>query len=241
MKKDKFKLESYSQLGEDLNIDRLLRARFNKNENVTGFYVDVGAFHPYKFSNTYKFYERGWKGINIEPNPETFHLLEKFRPDDINLNIGISSRQAKLQYWKYNRGAFNTFSKSEVLKLESLPNLELKEVLQIQTKPLNMVLEEYCNEFSEIDFLSVDVEGLDFEVLSSIDLARWKPKIICVEENMLLHRSFNKSKIYKLLIKAGYELKCIVAKSNIYIWNPGKTKKESNWLLSFFNRIRSKF
>ena len=221
-----------------MNLERLFRSRFNMGDDVKGFYVDVGAFHPFKFSNTYKFYKKGWHGINIEPNPDTFPLLEKFRPNDINLNIGVSSGKSMLDYWKYNRGAFNTFSKKEANKLQEIPNLKLEEVIQVQTMPLDSVLENYKHTFNEIDLLSVDVEGLDMEVLQSAKLSKWQPKIICVEENMLEFDRLDQSKIYKLLNKLGYELKCIVAKSNIYIWNPGKSKKESNLLLSFLNRFK---
>jgi len=94
---------SFSQEGEDIILSRL----FNDKKN--GFYVDVGAHHPFRFSNTYKFYEKGWSGINIEPNPEDFHLFSKYRNRDININAGVGSNDGTLTYFMFNEPALNTF------------------------------------------------------------------------------------------------------------------------------------
>src|SRR5579864_1383027 len=74
---------SYSQYKEDLWIDRMLG--YKKN----GFYIDIGASDPNYLNNTKKFYEKGWKGLNVEPNPSTFRKLKEDRDRDINLNVGV--------------------------------------------------------------------------------------------------------------------------------------------------------
>lgn len=211
-----FLVQSYSQLGEDTNLERILNSRFKHKISDGGFYVDVGAFHPFKYSNTYKFYKKGWKGINIEPNPSKFQLFEQYRQRDINLNIGISDKEQILKYWNFDRAAFNTFDESEAQKLIDRNDITLKEVIQVQTKTLQSVLQEYLSAGQSIEFLNIDVEGLDLMVLESFDINLYQPKLICIEENMMVYTSFNESNIYNYLNQSGYRLHCIVGKSNIY-------------------------
>mgnify|MGYP001561699728 FL=1 len=81
---DKFIKNSYRQNGEDVIIDKIL------NKRGLGTYIDIGAYDPYRFNNTYRFYKKGWKGVNIEPDEYNYSLLLKKRPNDVNLNIGIA-------------------------------------------------------------------------------------------------------------------------------------------------------
>ena len=208
---------TYSQMGEDLHIQRILNSRYGKKITDKGFYLDVGAFHPFKYSNTFKFYELGWRGINIEPNPENFKLIEKYRPEDINLNMGVSEKKQVLKYWKYDRGAFNTFSEAEATELNKRGDLTLEKVLEIETDSLQNILTKHLPDNTPIDFISIDVEGLDFQVVKSFDLETFKPNIICIEENMLIYNHFSESDIYKYLNDHNYKLQTIIGKSNIYI------------------------
>ena len=95
---------SYSQEGED----RIL-CRFFEDKKDPGFYVDVGAHHPYRFSNTQLFYDMGWRGINIDPNPEAIRLFSQCRQGDINLNVGIGKQRNLRQYFAFEESAYNTF------------------------------------------------------------------------------------------------------------------------------------
>ena len=105
---------SYSQEGEDLILNRF----FNNKEN--GFYVDVGAHHPRRFSNTYSFYKKGWRGINIDALPGSMVAFNKERPNDINLEIGISKKESELLYYMFNEPALNTFSETEAVSYTHL-------------------------------------------------------------------------------------------------------------------------
>jgi len=96
-------LKSYSQEGEDLILLRI----FEKKR--IGFYVDVGAHHPFRFSNTYRFYLRGWRGINIDPMPGSMRLFNKFRKRDINLELAVGENEDTLIYYMFNEPALNTF------------------------------------------------------------------------------------------------------------------------------------
>ena len=94
---------AYSHEGEDLVLNKLF-----ENEQ-DGIYVDIGANHPLRFSNTHFFYKKGWRGVNIEPNPELHQVLQEVRTDDFNFNIGISDEKDVLDYYMFNEPALNTF------------------------------------------------------------------------------------------------------------------------------------
>jgi len=166
-------LGSYSQKGEDLIIEKLL------GKKKKGFYVDVGANHPTACSNTYRFYKKGWSGINIEPNHVNIMKFRRMREKDINLGIGISQKKGKMIFYEFEETALSTFSKEEAKK-NSKAGKKLKRKINVRVEKLSTVLKEYAKE-KEIDFLSVDTEGFDMEVLKSNDWNKFKPTIICLE------------------------------------------------------------
>ncbi|MDO8843289.1 FkbM family methyltransferase [Methylicorpusculum sp.] len=189
-----------SQEGEDLVLAKIFNAR------KSGFYVDVGAHHPMRFSNTYKFYKRGWRGINIEPNPEVIGLFKKFRSRDINLNIGIGKKPSTLLYYMFNESALNTFDEALAQKrLESI-QYRLKETRHVPIERLDQVLARYKNEFTQIDFMTIDVEGLDFEVLKSNDWVAYRPNWVLVEQLGLSDLSNMDFEIHHFMKEKGYVL-----------------------------------
>ena len=129
---------SYSQEGEDM----VLASYFENRKGYKGFYVDIGAHHPYRYSNTLHFYKKGWQGINIEPTPGAIKLFKTFRSRDINLNIGISKVKDALTFYCFNEPALNGFSKklSEERNNSSKKYKIVKEV-EVQTLPLAEVLD----------------------------------------------------------------------------------------------------
>lgn len=169
-----FSVKSYSHEGEDM----ILKKIFDKKAN--GFYVDVGAHHPQRFSNTYLFYDLGWNGINIDPLPGGMAAFNKLRPRDKNLEIGISDSEEEIVYYAFKETALNTFSKElgEKRKLRGceIVREELKKVC-----PLYKVLDEHMEHGQKVDFLSIDVEGLEMKVLKSNAWDRYRPDIILVE------------------------------------------------------------
>lgn len=166
--------QSYSQEGEDVLLKRI----FDKKESE-GFYVDIGAHDPIRFSNTYSFYLQGWKGINIDPLPGSSAKFKDLRPNDISLEVGISSNEGKMRYYMFEEHAFNTFSDQtcEMHKKKS----RLVEAKEIKTYKLSSILSEHCHH-QEIDFMSVDVEGLEIEVLDSNDWNAFSPKVVLIED-----------------------------------------------------------
>lgn len=185
----RFFLGSYSQKGEDLVIDRICK------NTKKGFYVDVGANDPSRFSNTKRFYNKGWSGINIEPNTVKFNKFLTTRQKDINLNIGISSKKSNLFFWEFFPDSLSTFALSEA-RNNIKKGFILKEKRLVEVLPLSLVLDRYCKE-KNIDFISIDTEGYDFQVLRSNNWDKYNPKVICVEKG-------KDQKIELYLLKLGY-------------------------------------
>lgn len=190
---------SYSQYGEDIILRTVLSNKSN------GFFVDVGAHHPKRFSNTYYFYKQGWKGINIEPLPGSMSLFDKVRPKDINLEIGISNSNDSLIYYMFDEPALNGF-------LDDLSSKYIKDGYKllnkkiIPTTTLKEVLDKYLKKYSVIDFMTIDVEGMELKVLKSNDWEKYSPEILSIE---ILDYSFEKIKendVYKFLKIKGYSL-----------------------------------
>lgn len=164
---------SYSQVGEDIILDYLVQGK------KKGFYVDVGAYHPVHISNTYKFYKRGWRGIQIEPNYRKFRLFEKYRSNTINLNIGIGAEEKESKFYIFDSDAYSTFSE-ESAKLNERLGLRLLETRSVSIMRLSSVFERYANGI-DIDFMSIDTEGFDLEVLKTNNWNLYRPNYIIVE------------------------------------------------------------
>jgi FkbM family methyltransferase len=172
---DGYSIKSYSQEGEDMILRRIF-----ENQNV-GFYVDVGAHHPFRFSNTYYFYKQGWHGINIDAMPGSMRLFRRFRSRDINLEMPISNGEQDLIYFQFNEPALNSFSEEVSRERNGKKGYYIQQEIKLKTLKLSSVLHEQLPNGTEIDFLSIDVEGLDLDILRSNDWGKYKPKIILVE------------------------------------------------------------
>jgi FkbM family methyltransferase len=174
-KVDPFVQLSYSQDGEDMLLRRLFE------QQRTGFYVDVGAHDPYRFSNTCYFYRRGWRGINIDPNPDAIGGFDRERVGDINICEGISDTPGKLSFYFFNEPALNTFDAALAAERTKLPGYRLLRTQEIAVRRLDDLLGEYLPQDQKIDFLSIDVEGMDLAVLRSNDWTRFRPHLLLVE------------------------------------------------------------
>jgi len=172
---DGWALKSYSQEGEDMVLRRL----FEKQK--FGFYIDVGAHHPKRFSNTYFFYKQGWCGINIDAMPDSMKAFDKVRPKDINIEKPISDKDQTLTYYAFNEPALNSFSKRLSEERSGKNGYFIKFTQNIKTTTLENILDKSLPKGREIDFLSIDVEGLDFAVLKSNNFKKYRPKVILIE------------------------------------------------------------
>lgn len=161
---------SYAQNFEDVMLYRVFR------ERTDGFYVDVGAADPINLSVTKWFYDLGWTGINIEPHPEFFEKLQSDRPRDINLNCGAGASDGEAVLHEFSTKEWSSFATDA--GDPSGPTAVAARSVQICT--LNTILDTHAHG-RRVDFLKIDVEGWEKEVLRGIDLRRHRPAIILVE------------------------------------------------------------
>jgi len=170
---------SYSQCGEDLIVDFLLTWVL-KIKNPT--YLDVGAHDPFNFNNTYLFYKRGARGVSIEPDPELFSRIAKYRPYDVNINrgVGISNVNDSKDFYIMSSRTLNTFSKTEAERMSRLENIKIDAVQKIELVHINEIVDQYFGQ-KNLDFLSIDVEGWDLQILKSMNFNKCRPNVICVE------------------------------------------------------------
>lgn len=184
---------SYSQNGEDLIVGKI----FDKKHK--GEYMEIGAYHPTRLSNTYRFYKKGWRGIVIEPNPEVKKIFGKVRPRDKFINTGISDKNGVMDYYQFLIPALNTFLKTEADKSLKKGH-KLIGIEKIKVLPVTEVVK------NNIDFLSIDTEGFDEIILKNWPWGKCKPRVICVESRSKNVKELLKSKNYFLYKKTLYNL-----------------------------------
>jgi len=189
----------YSQEGEDILLSRIF------GEQAEGFYVDVGAHHPRRFSNTCFFYKRGWRGINIDALPGSMKVFQKLRPHDINLELAVSEREQVLTYYMFNEPALNGFSKT-ISEKRQTDEYKITNTIDVLAFPLYVILDKHLPLGQSIDFLSVDVEGLDLQVLESNDWKKYSPKVILVEILANNLTAIENDPVYNYMVNQGYIL-----------------------------------
>lgn len=197
---DQWVNRSWSQEGEDM----VLRRIFEKKTN--GFYVDVGAHHPKRFSNTYLFYRKGWSGINIDAMPGSMTAFNRMRPRDTNIEAGISDTEGTLDYYVFNEPALNGFSSElSVQRDHADSSFHVKQVIKVKVQPLYQLFAQHVKDRS-IDFMSVDVEGLDLQVLKSNDWNKYRPQYVLAEVLNSSLTNLSQHPIAELMIQNGYEI-----------------------------------
>ena len=197
---DGFTTKIYSQEGEDIILSEFFP---NKTDGV---YVDVGAHHPMRFSNTHMFYKKGWRGINIDAMPGSMKAFERKRPRDINLEIGVSGKEGEMTFYMFDDPALNGFSMEISKDRDKNSNFEIIEERKIKTYPLSKILNKYLPKDQKIDFMSIDVEGLDMMVLESNDWKRYSPRYLLVECIGDTVEDIMQDKIYRFLSEKGYKI-----------------------------------
>ena len=198
-----FPKKTYSMYGEDIIIER-----FFKNKKK-GFYVDIGCYHPLEGSNTYLLFKKGWNGINADVNSLSIELFNRAREKDHNVNLAVSNNKQKLKiYFRKKINMLNTSSKK-------LAKIHFRNGFQervINACPLNEIIKKSKFNSKKIDFLNIDVEGKELNVLESLNFSRYKPKLICIEihnHEKMYDQNYDylkRNSVYKFLIRKGYKV-----------------------------------
>ena len=196
-----FQKKSYSQCGEDLLVSFVLNMLLGSRPKI---YLDIGANHPFHLSNTALLYQQGGRGYLVEPDPRLASLLKRRRPRDKVLQVGIHfSGEEKAPFFILSPPTLNTFSRSEMERSVVMGHT-LADTVSVKLENVNTVLELA----GDVDFLNIDIEGLDQAVLETIDWGKHRPVCICVET--LSYDVLNEPKkithIVKLMLDRGYIL-----------------------------------
>ena len=198
-----FPQKTYSMFGEDEFIKNYFKNKLN------GFYIDVGCYHPLDGNNTHLLYKKGWNGINLDINFYSIELFNFLRKKDINIHSGISKKKDKLtMYYRKEINMLNTLDK-KMAKIHFRNGFKERNV---QVNTLNFFISKYFKKLGKIDFLNIDAEGGELNVLKSLNIKQYKPQLICIE----IHNSKNmydtnynylkSSNIYKYLINKKYKV-----------------------------------
>jgi FkbM family methyltransferase len=199
----------YSQFGEDIILREILKKKI-----PNGFYMDVGCYHPKKFSNTYMLYKKGWSGINIDMEEDKISLFNMVRPRDLNVLSPISDKEEEVTLYRYSKyGLGSTIDK----KIASETTDNIYDKTTVKTKTLNEVINESSYKDTQIDVLSIDVEGMDFRVLRSLDIKKYSPKVIIIEDHHKKIEDILETDTYKFLVQNNYILRSWSFYSLIFI------------------------
>lgn len=195
---------SYSQTGEDIIIDFFLAAK-----KITRFsYLDIGANHPTRLSNTFKFYEQGFRGVCVEPDPAVFSMLSEKRSKDVCLNVGISNKEGEdADFYVMENPLLNTFSKDEADFMVNSGQAKIRQVLKIPMMRVSTLLDHYFPKDSPV-LVNLDVEGIDELVIRDFPFSRYRPALFCIETVQLSNdaSSGKRTDIIELMVQNRYRI-----------------------------------
>ena len=191
--KSYLKRTQYSQWGEDKFINQFFR---NKRD---GIYLDIGCFHPFMYSNTCLLHKKGWRGINIDINPTSIDLFNIVRPKDFNLCTTIDKDDKEFNlYYDDPFSPLNTLDKEFYKKIKKKNN-RIFEDKTVKSKTIDRIINE-SKINSKIDFINIDVEGRDYQILKNIKIDKLKPSLVSIEtHNVDGTESANYNKIKNFL------------------------------------------
>ncbi|MBK7872675.1 MAG: FkbM family methyltransferase [Saprospiraceae bacterium] len=201
----------YAQTGED----DILQFYFNYKKE--GFYIDVGCHHPIEVSNTFKLYCEGWRGINIDANPDLIKKFKRIRKRDISITAAVSDEKKEVTFYEFSEygGGGNTIDEEFVKDRRA--GMRTVATRKMTTRTLNDLLEECNIGDQKIDFLSIDVEGHDFKVLKSINLSKYRPSLIIIEMHDFNIEEYNKHEIFRYLNEHHYKMIGFVTMNGFFV------------------------
>jgi FkbM family methyltransferase len=204
---------SYSQEGEDLLVEQ-----FMMEKGVSaGFYVDVGAHHPRRFSNTRIFHMRGWRGVNIDAAPGSMEAFRRERPNDVNLEVAVDETPGTREFFIFNDPALNTCDPERVGFLTRNTSYRVSAVHKVEVQRLDDILSRHLPAGVRIDFLNIDVEGLDLAVARSNDWERFRPRVVLAEDAGVDPLTLSEAPLCRFMKSVGYRPSACLPRSTIYV------------------------
>lgn len=179
----------YGEFGEDILVNRIF-----KNKNY-GTYVDIGAYHPFKGSLTQKLYSKGWKGINIDLSKTSIDLFDIARPNDLNINCAIGIKNEETSFFQNS-----LINQQNSLKRQNPNQKEIK----IKCFRLDDLL--ISKKIKNVDYINIDTEGTELDVIKGIDLEKTKPLLLTIEDNNFDNKADSKIEKIYYMKNLGYEL-----------------------------------
>jgi FkbM family methyltransferase len=205
---------SYAQFGEDVTVAWMLDQLHLRKTT----YLDIGAYLPIFANNTYLLYQKGDRGVLVEPNIDLIPELRAKRPGDIVLNVGVGlTEQGAADYYCMSLPEWNTFDKAEAegrVKAHG-GSVKIERVVKMPLISINRIMSEYFPPGGP-DFLSIDIESLDLAVLKTLDFTRFRPKVMCVE-TLVSTTSRMDPETTKFLASHGYEVRGMTIANTIYM------------------------
>ena len=195
------KKHTYSQFGEDIIVNNFFG-------DFVGTYVDIGCYHPIKYSNTALLHKKGWRGVNIDLNKTSIALFNVCRKNDVNINACLSNIKEEVEVY-----IDSEFSALNSMYSENQRKFDLKDLKKINFQ--TSVFPELVKD--NFDFFNIDCEGNDLKILKTIDLNKYTPKLINIEVS-----ETNKVEIYEYLSLYGYNIFDIKSVSHIFKRNNKK-------------------
>lgn len=189
---------SFAQNREDIIIDAFFP------DVKKGFYVDVGANHPHFHSVTKLFYDKGWRGINYEPNQKLYDQLSQHRAGDTNVRAGVGDKKGSLMMRIFHSQdgleGISTLSKKMVKEYEEHESVDTADYVDQNVDIVTLKEDLRLRKVRHIHFMKIDVEGYEYAVIKGNDWVKFRPELLCIEANHVLQDWRD------MLIQAGYEL-----------------------------------
>ena len=204
---------TFSHMGEDIVIYHLFLHYVKKIYG--GFYVDIGAHHPRHYSTTKILTFLGWSGINIDASEESIANFRQERPNDINVCCGVAETEGELTYYKFSGGSANTLSSEVAEKWQKENGWQLLGTSVVPVKTINKILDEHLPEGKMIDYMNIDVEGMDRIVIESLDFDKYRPSVITIEMHDANKVRLEEDRTIAFLMRKNYALVSIALSTYI--------------------------
>lgn len=211
----------FSQEGEDLLLERIFSSQ------QIGFYLDIGAHHPERFSNTLWAYRRGWSGINLDASKASIESLRRGRSRDKNLWFAVTGTASTVKFYEFDESALNTTKPGRKDFIEGATE-HLARIVEVPASPLASILEKNLDtENQVIDFMTLDVEGAELDVLASNDWVKFKPRVVVMEVLGKTLNELNDAPEVRFLLERDYEIVAMLYHSVIFVCD--KELIDSHW------------